>query len=67
MQHRRWSCPVAAEPLPPSLQTGRVAVHREFGLAEDEVPVMLLSIGAERPVNWAQEPLRPVADMLDLV
>ena len=25
------------------------AVAREFGLAEDEVPVMLLSIGAERP------------------
>ena len=25
------------------------AVHREFGLADDEVPVMLLSIGAERP------------------
>ncbi|WP_217628047.1 nitroreductase family protein [Nitrosospira sp. Nsp13] len=43
------------------------AVHREFGLAEDEVPVMLLSIGAERPGNWAQKPRRPVADVLDLV
>lgn len=44
-----------------------VAVHREFGLTKDEVPVMLLSIGAERPGNWAQKPRRPVADVLDLV
>ncbi|MFJ1259169.1 nitroreductase family protein [Cupriavidus sp. CuC1] len=43
------------------------AVHREFGLAEDEVPVLLLSVGAERPGNWPQKPRRPVADVLDLV
>jgi nitroreductase len=43
------------------------AVHREFGLADDEVPVMLLSVGPERAGNWAQKPRRPVADVLDLV
>lgn len=43
------------------------AVHREFGLAEDEVPVLLLSIGAERPGNWRQKPRRPVSEVLDLV
>ena len=43
------------------------AVHREFGLAENEVPVMLLSVGAERPGNWAQKPRLPVVDVLDLV
>jgi nitroreductase len=43
------------------------AVHREFGLAEKEVPVMLLSVGPERPGNWAQKPRRPIADVLDLV
>ncbi|MBV9873898.1 MAG: nitroreductase family protein [Verrucomicrobia bacterium] len=43
------------------------AVAREFALAEDEVPVMLLSVGAERPGNWPQKPRRPVADVLDLV
>jgi nitroreductase len=43
------------------------AVHREFGLAEDEVPVMLLSIGAERQGNWAQKPRRPVADVLNFI
>ncbi len=43
------------------------AVHREFALAEDEVPVMLLSIGVERPGNWPQKPRRPVAEVLTLV
>jgi nitroreductase len=43
------------------------AVHREFGLAKKEVPVMLLSIGAVRPGNWPQKPRRPLADVLDLV
>lgn len=43
------------------------AVHREFGLAEDEVPVMLLSVGEERRGNWPQKPRRPVAEVLDLV
>ena len=43
------------------------AVHREFGLAADEVPVLLLSIGAERPGNWAQKPRRPLNDVLALV
>jgi nitroreductase len=43
------------------------AVHREFELAEDEVPVMLLSIGTERPGNWAQKPRRPLGEVLDFV
>ncbi|URF08121.1 nitroreductase family protein [Cupriavidus campinensis] len=43
------------------------AVHGEFGLAANEVPVMLLSVGPERPGNWAQKPRVPVADVLDLV
>ncbi|WP_371879510.1 nitroreductase family protein [Nannocystis punicea] len=43
------------------------AVHRAFGLGKEEVPVMLLSIGTERPGNWPQKPRRPVADVLDLV
>lgn len=42
-----------------------VAVHREFGLAEDEVPVMLLTVGPERAGNWPQKPRLPVADVLD--
>jgi nitroreductase len=41
------------------------AVHREFGLADHEVPVMLLSVGPERSGNWAQKPRRPAADVLD--
>jgi nitroreductase len=40
------------------------AVHREFGLAADEVPVMLLTVGPERPGNWPQKPRLPMADVL---
>lgn len=43
------------------------AVYRQFGLGSDEVPIMLLSIGAERPGNWAQKPRRPLDDVLELV
>lgn len=43
------------------------AVHREFGLAENEIPVLLLSVGAERPGNWEQKPRRPITEVLDFV
>jgi nitroreductase len=43
------------------------AVAREFALAEDEVPVMLVSVGAKLPQNWPQKPRRPVADVLEFV
>jgi nitroreductase len=43
------------------------AVAKEFGLAEDEVPVMLLSVGPERAGNWKQKPRRPLEEVLDLV
>jgi nitroreductase len=41
------------------------AVAREFELAGDEVPVMLLAIGAALPGNWPQKPRRPVAEVLE--
>jgi nitroreductase len=40
-------------------------VRREFGLADGEIPVMLLSVGPERAGNWPQKPRMPVADVLD--
>jgi nitroreductase len=43
------------------------AVHHEFGLAADEIPVLLLSVGTERPGNWRQKPRRPVAEVLNLI
>jgi nitroreductase len=41
------------------------AVHSVFNLAEDEIPVMLLTVGPERNGNWPQKPRMPVADVLD--
>ena len=43
------------------------AVAREFGLTRDEIPVMLLAVGRERPGNWAQKPRRPVSEVLQFV
>ena len=46
------------EPLSTYLENRKAptsAVTREFALAEDEVPVMLLSAGAELPENWPQK------------
>jgi nitroreductase len=43
------------------------AVHREFGLAEDEVPVMLVTIGAEREGNWAEKPRQPQREVPEFV
>lgn len=42
-------------------------VAREFGLTENEIPVLLLSIGKERPGNWAQKPRRPLSEVLYFV
>jgi nitroreductase len=43
------------------------AVHREFGLADDDVPVKLLSVGPEYQGNWTQKPRVPVTDVPELV
>ena len=43
------------------------AVHREFGLADDEIPVMLLAVGPERAGNWPQKPRMPVIDVLAFI
>lgn len=42
-------------------------VAREFALAADEVPVLLLAVGHAAPGNWPQKPRRPVASVLELV
>ena len=39
-------------------------VASEFGLAANEVPVMLVAIGHAAPGNWPQKPRRPVDDAL---
>ena len=49
---------IRIEPLSTYLENWKAptsAVTREFALAEDEVPVMLLSVGAELPGELAAE------------
>lgn len=60
----------AAEAL--GLATGPMAgfdaegVARAFGLAPNEVPVMLVAIGRSAPGNWPQKPRRPLAEILEI-
>lgn len=39
-------------------------VASEFGLADNEVPVMLVAVGYAAPGNWPQKPRRPVDALL---
>lgn len=39
-------------------------VARDFELASDEVPVMLLAVGRATPANWPQKPRRPTNEVL---
>jgi nitroreductase len=43
------------------------AVVREFGLATDEIPVLLVAVGYGTPENWPQKPRRPLKEVLSLV
>lgn len=43
------------------------AVAREFKLAPDEIPVMLLAVGHATPDNWPRKPRRPVPEVLQFV
>ncbi|GHH39359.1 nitroreductase family protein [Lentzea cavernae] len=42
-------------------------VAREFDLAENEIPVMLLAIGFAAEGNWSQKPRRPLSQVLQIV
>ena len=39
-------------------------VANEFGLAREEVPVMLIPVGRAAPGNWPQKPRRPLSEVL---
>lgn len=41
-------------------------VVREFGLAPNEIPAMLVAIGRAAPGNWPQKPRRPLAEVLQI-
>lgn len=43
------------------------AVSKEFGLAADEIPVLLLSVGHPASGNWPQKPRWPVPDIVELL
>jgi len=42
-----------------------LGVAREFGLAADAVPFMLVPVGYPAPGNWPQKPRKPVQDVIE--
>lgn len=42
-------------------------VSREFGLAANEIPAMLIAVGYGTPENWPQKPRRPLEQVLSFV
>lgn len=43
------------------------AVSREFDLAENEIPVLLVAVGYGTSANWPQKPRRPLDQVLNVV
>ncbi|WP_211269448.1 nitroreductase family protein [Chromobacterium amazonense] len=43
------------------------AVSAKFGLARDEIPIILIATGYKAPGNWPQKPRKPVSDVLAIV
>jgi len=42
-------------------------VARQFGLAADEIPVVLIAVGHAREGNWPQKPRLPVSRILETI
>lgn len=42
-------------------------VTREFNLAPDEMPVLLVAIGRAAPGNWPRKPRRPLGEVLEIL
>ncbi|WP_028354962.1 nitroreductase family protein [Bordetella petrii] len=42
-------------------------VANEFGLAGDELPIMLVAVGRPSTGNWPQKPRRPLAQVLQVI
>jgi len=48
----------------PMIGFDATGVAQEFGLATDEVPVVLVTVGYAAEGNWPQKPRRPVTEVL---
>lgn len=51
----------------PMIGFDQSAVAREFGLSDQEIPVMLVTVGYPGATNWPQKPRKAVNDVLQFV
>jgi len=43
------------------------ALQKEFNISDNEVPVMMVTVGTVGPDNWPQKPRRHVSDVLSII
>lgn len=63
LMHAASALGLASSPMTGFEEAG---VRRAFGLAEDELPVMLVPVGRAAPGNWPQKPRRPLSEVLEI-
>ena len=51
----------------PMIGFDAAAVRKEFALADDEIPAMLLTVGRKGPGNWPRKPRFPTSSILKIV
>ena len=51
----------------PMIGFDAAAVHKEFALADGEIPAMLLTVGRKGPGNWPRKPRFPTSSILKIV
>lgn len=51
----------------PMIGFDSAALQKEFNLSDNEVPVMMITVGTAGPDNWPQKPRRNVNDVLEII
>ena len=51
----------------PMIGFDAAAVRKEFALADDEIPAMLLTVGRKGPGNWPRKPRFPASSILKII
>lgn len=51
----------------PMIGFDAAAVRKEFALADDEIPAMLLTVGRKGPGNWPRKPRLPTSSILKII
>lgn len=51
----------------PMIGFDSATLQKEFNISDNEVPVMMVTVGSAGPDNWPQKPRRHVSDVLSII